>query len=242
MQMINLIEKIYNNHKGRYVYRRITLVLNNEGININHKKVLRIMRNLGLKGMMRNKRKYSSYKRRIGKIADNIIKRNFEADRANLKRFTDVTKFNLKEEKLYLSPILDACGRYIVSYNISKSPNLKQIKDMLTKVLNSDIDYSNLILHSDQGWQYQHKYYQKVLSDNNIIQSMSRKGNIIDNGLMKSFFGILKSKMFYGQENKYKNLDELKVAIDNYIYYYNFKRIKVKLKGLTSALYKSQSL
>lgn len=240
--MINLIEKIYNNHKGRYVYRRITLVLNNEGININHKKVLRIMRNLGLKGMMRNKRKYSSYKRRIGKIADNIIKRNFEADRANLKRFTDVTKFNLKEEKLYLSPILDACGRYIVSYNISKSPNLKQIKDMLTKVLNSDIDYSNLILHSDQGWQYQHKYYQKVLSDNNIIQSMSRKGNIIDNGLMKSFFGILKSKMFYGQENKYKNLDELKVAIDNYIYYYNFKRIKVKLKGLTSALYKSQSL
>lgn len=122
-----------------------------------------------------------------------------------MKWFTDVTEFNLKGEKLYLSPILDACGKYIVSYNISKSPNLEQIKDMLTKALNSDIDYSNLILHSDQGWQYQHKYYQKVLSDNNIIQSMSRKGNNIDNGLMESFFGILKSEIFYSQENKYKN-------------------------------------
>lgn len=104
--MINLIEKIYNNHKGRYVYRRITLVLNNEGININHKKVLRIIKKFGLKGLMRNKRKYSSYKGRIGKIADNIIKRNFEADRANFKWFTDITEFNLKGEKLYLSPIL----------------------------------------------------------------------------------------------------------------------------------------
>lgn len=191
---------------------------------------------------IRRKRKYSSYKGTIGKIADNFIKRNFEAEKPNQKWFTDITEFNLRGEKIYLSPILDAYGRYIVSYNISKSPNLKQIQDMLDKAFEGTENYKGLILHSDQGWQYQHYNYQNVLSKNGVIQSMSRKGNSIDNGLMEGFFGIIKSEMFYGQEKNYKNIEELIASIEKYMYYYNNERIKSKLKGLTPIQYRNQSM
>lgn len=216
--------------------------LKNQGININHKKVLRLMNKLNLHSITRKKRKYTSYKGTIGKIADNHIKRDFEANKPNEKWFTDVTEFNLRGNKIYLSPILDAYGRYIVSYNISSSANSNQIIDMLDKAFINNPNIENLILHSDQGWQYQHNFYTKRLEEKNIIQSMSRKGNSLDNGLMESFFGIMKSEMFYGQENNYKDIEELKLAIEEYIDYYNNKRIKVKLKGLTPTEYRSQSL
>ena len=133
-------------------------------------------------------------------------------------------------------------GRYIVSYDISRSPNLEQINRMLNLAFKENENYENLIFHSDQGWQYQHYSYQEKLKEKKITQSMSRKGNSLDNGLMECFFGLLKSEIFYEQEEKYKTLEELKEAIEDYIYYYNNKRIKEKLKGLTPASYRSQSL
>ena len=240
--VIEKIKEIYYANKGRYGYRRITLELKNQGININHKKVQRLMKKFNLQSIIRKKRKYSSYKGQIGKIADNHIKRDFEAAAPNQKWFTDVTEFNLRGEKLYLSPILDAYGRYIVSYDISKSANLDQINHMLNLAFKENENYEDLIFHSDQGWQYQHNLYQERLKEKKITQSMSRKGNSLDNGLMECFFGLLKSEMFYGQEAAYRTLDELKEAIEDYIYYYNNKRIKEKLKGLTPASYRSQSL
>ena len=197
------------------------------------------MKKFNLQSIIRKKRKYSSYKGQVGKIADNHVKRNFEAIAPNQKWFTDVTEFNLRGEKLYL-PILDTYRRYIVS--ISCSPNLEQINHMLNLAFKENGNYENLIFHSDQGWQYQHYLYQKRLKEKNITQSMSRKGNSLDNGLMECFFGLLKSEMFYEQEEKYRTLEELKEAIEEYIYYYNNKRIKEKLKGLTPASYRSQSL
>ncbi|QYR68166.1 IS3 family transposase [Fusobacterium animalis] len=240
--IIEKIKEIYYANKGRYGYRRVTLELKNQDININHKKVQRIMKKFNLQSIIRKKRKYSSYKGQIGKIADNHIKRNFEATAPNQKWFTDVTEFNLRGEKLYLSPMLDAYGRYIVSYDISRSANLEQINHMLNLAFKENESYENLIFHSDQGWQYQHSSYQKRLKEKKITQSMSRKGNSLDNGLMECFFGLLKSEMFYDQEEKYKTLEGLKEAIEDYIYYYNNKRIKEKLKGLTPASYRSQSL
>lgn len=240
--IINIIKDIFYAHKKRYGYRRITLELKKQGLNINHKKVLRLMNKLKLHSITYKKRKYSSYKGEIGKIADNHIKRNFEANRPNEKWFTDVTEFNLRGSKLYLSPILDAYGRYIVSYNVSSTPNSYQIIDMLTQAFKTNSNIKNLILHSDQGWQYQHKFYTKRLGEKRVIQSMSRKGNSLDNGLIESFFGIMKSAMFYGQENSYKTIEELKSAIAEYIDYYNTKRIKLKLKGLTPMQYRNQSL
>lgn len=133
------------------------------------------MNKLNLHSITRKKRKYSSYQGTIGKIADNHIRRDFEANKSNEKWFTDVTEFNLRGNKIYLSPILDAYGRYIVSYNISSSSNLNQIKDMLDKAFSINKKREKLIFHSDQGWQYQHSFYTKRSEEKNIVQSMSRK-------------------------------------------------------------------
>ena len=240
-EIIEKIREIFINNKERYGYRRITLELKNQNYNVNHKKVYRIMVKLGLKPLKRNKRKYSSYKGTVGKIADNLIKRNFTANNPNEKWYTDVTEFNLRGEKCYLSPILDGFNGEIISYNTSKSPNLAQIDDMLNKAFKKVGNLKGLIFHSDQGWQYQHQSYQQRLKNNGIKQSMSRKGNSIDNGMMENFFGLLKTEMFYDQENCYETLDDLIKAIDDYIYYYNYDRIKEKLKGLSPVNYRLQS-
>ena len=238
--IIDKIKEIFFYHKERYGYRRITLELRNQGYLVNHKKVYRLMIKLGLKPLKRNKRKYSSYKGTVGKTANNLINREFEADRPNEKWYTDVTEFNLRGEKVYLSPILDGFNQEVISYNVSKSPNLEQINDMLNKAFDNK-ELVGLIFHSDQGWQYQHQSYQQRLKNKGIKQSMSRKGNSMDNGLMENFFGILKTEMFYDQEDKYETLDDLIKAIDEYIYYYNYDRIKVKLKGLSPVDYRLQS-
>ncbi len=196
---------------------------------------------LNLKPLKRNKRKYSSYKGTIGKIADNHIERKFESDKPNKKWYTDVTEFNLRGNKIYLSPILDGFNGEVISYNISKSANLEQIKDMLDKAFNNR-NLEGLIFHSDQGWQYQHNSYQSRLKEKGIKQSMSRKGNSMDNGMMENFFGILKTEMFYDQEDQYESIDDLTKAIEDYINYYNYDRIKVKLKGLSPVNYRLRSL
>jgi len=239
--LMNEIINIYYYHEKRYGYRRVTLQLKKQGYAVNEKKVRRLMRRLDLQGIKRNKRRYSSYKGEIGKVAPNIINRNFFSDMPNKKWYTDITEFNLRGNKLYLSPILDGCAGDIVSYRISNNPNLNQVTDMVKEAISRN-NTEGLIFHSDQGWQYQHSFYQKLLKDNGIIQSMSRKGNSIDDGLMENFFGLLKTEMFYDQEHKYKDIDELSKAIDKYIYYYNNERIKSRLKGLTPMEYRNQAL
>lgn len=235
------IKMIYDEHKGNYGYRRITLELRNQGFLVNPKKVQRLMKRMNLAARIRRKRKYSSYKGEIGKKADNLIQRQFEASKPYEKCYTDVTEFAIpaSSQKLYLSPVLDGYNSEIIAYQLSTSPNLEQIKRMLTQAFPDD-HYDDTILHSDQGWQYQHQFYHDFLNQKGIRPSMSRKGNSPDNGMMESFFGILKSEMFYGFEKTFKSLDELKQAIINYIDYYN-KRIKVKLKGLSPVQYRTKS-
>ena len=225
------IQEIYYEHKGNYGYRRITLELRNRGFVVNHKKVQRLMKALGLSARIRRKRKYSSYQGEIGKKAANLIQRQFEASKPMEKCYTDVTEFAIPNstQKLYLSPVLDGFNSEIIAYNLSTSPNLEQVKSMLDQSFTEE-HYENTILHSDQGWQYQHQYYHQFLEDKGIQPSMSRKGNSPDNGMMESFFGILKSEMFYGYEKTFHSLEQLEQAIVDYIDYYNNKRIKVKLK------------
>ena len=238
----NEIETIYNEHKGNYGYRRITLELRNRGFIVNHKKVQRLMKMLGLSARIRRKRKYSSYHGEVGKKAANIIQRQFEAEKPMEKCYTDITEFSIptSNQKLYLSPILDGYNSEIIAYSLSSSPNLNQVKDMLEQAFREE-KYENTILHSDQGWQYQHEFYHNFLEDKGIQPSMSGKGNSTDNGMMESFFGILKSEMFYGYEKTFKSIKELEGAIIDYIDYYNNKRIKVKLKGLSPVQYRTKS-
>ena len=236
------IQSIFTEHKGNYGYRRIHLELRNRGFLVNHKRVQRLMNVLNLQARIRQKRKYSSHKGDIGKKANNLIQRQFEAEKPMEKCYTDVTEFAIpaSSQKLYLSPVLDGFNSEIIAYNLSTSPNLVQVKAMLEQAFTED-HYTNTILHSDQGWQYQHDFYHHFLEDKGIQPSMSRKGNSPDNGMMESFFGILKSEMFYGYEKTFKSIEHLEQAIVDYINYYNNKRIKVKLKGLSPVQYRTKS-
>ena len=233
------IVAIYHENKGRYGYRRITTEVHNRGFLINHKTVQRLMKELGLVCRVRIK-KYRSYKGEVGKIAPNLLSRNFYAEKPNQKWATDVTEFSLFGEKMYLSPILDLHNGYLVSYTISERPVLDMVTSMLEKAFETIPDGTGLVLHSDQGWQYQHKQYQRMLRRKGIRQSMSRKGNCLDNAVMENFFGLLKSELFYLQE--FRSLDHFKQELVDYLDYYNNRRIKAKLKGLPPALHRQQAL
>ena len=230
---------IYHENKGRYGYRRITIELNKRNITLNHKTVQKLMKELGLVCRVRMK-KYRSYKGAVGKIAPNLLNRDFVADRPNQKWVTDVTEFNLFGEKLYLSPILDLYSSDLISYTISEHPVLNMVTTMLDKAFTQIPDGINLILHSDQGWQYQHKQYQKMLQKKGIQQSMSRKGNCLDNAVMENFFGLLKSELLYLQE--FDSMEHFKSELIDYLDYYNNERIKAKLKGLPPAIHRQQAL
>ena len=233
------ITAIYHEHKGRYGYRRITTELSKRGIFLNHKTVQRLMHELGIQCRVRMK-KYRSYKGEVGKIAPNHLKRNFYAEKPNQKWVTDVTEFHLFGQKLYLSPILDLCSRDIVSYTISEHPVLSMVTTMLEQAFTAIPDGTGLILHSDQGWQYQHKKYQRMLKQKGIIQSMSSKGNCLDNAVMENFFGILKSELLYLQD--FESMEHFKSELVDYLDYYNNRRGKEKLKGLPPALHRQQAL
>ena len=233
------IPAIYHENRGRYGYRRITAELRNRNLPLNHKTVQRRMKELGLVCRVRMK-KYRSYKGEVGKIVPNLLNRDFHADKPNQKWVTDVTEFSLFGEKLYLSPILDLCSSDLVSYTISERPVLSMVTTMLDKAFEKIPDDTNLILHSDQGWQYQHKQYQQMLRDKGIRQSMSRKGNCLDNAVIENFFGLLKSELLYLQE--FQSLEHFKQELIDYLDYYNNRRIKAKLKGLPPAIHRQQAL
>ena len=237
-----LKEEIYSiaaENKGRYGCRRVTQKLRNRGLHYNHKLVMKLMKQLSLSSKVRMK-KYRSYKGEVGKIAPNLLGRDFYAEKPNQKWVTDVTEFSLFGEKLYFSPVLDPCSEDLVSYTISNRPVLGMVIFMLEKAFEMIPEGTRLILHSDQGWQYQHKQCQRMLESKGICQSMSRKGNCLDNAVMENFFGLLKSELLYLQD--FDSLKRFKNELIDYLDYYNNCKIKLKLKGLTSALHRYQAL
>ena len=233
------IEKIFHKHKGRYGYRRIRYALHRDGIHLNHKTVQRLMAKLGLKSTVRPK-KYRSYKGDVGRIAPNILKRDFVSTKPNQKWATDVTEFKVAGEKVYLSPIIDLFNQEVISHTVATSPKLHLVTEMLEKATSKLGKTSSLTLHSDQGWQYQHNIYRNQLKEKGIKQSMSRKGNCLDNAVAENFFALLKTEMYHGYH--FDSVEQLMASIDEYIDYYNNARIKVKLKGLTPVEYRNQAL
>ncbi|MCI0768536.1 IS3 family transposase, partial [Bacillus sp. TL12] len=225
-----LIRAIYDEHDGCYGYRRIRDELTNRGLKVNHKKVYRLMKELGLKCLVRMK-KYRSYKGKVGKIAPNILNRNFQAEKPNKKWVTDITEFKLFGEKLYLSPMLDLFNGEIITYTIGSRPTYSLVSTMLDQSFERLTEEDTLLIHSDQGWHYQMKQYRHSLNTRGITQSMSRKGNCYDNAVIENFFGIMKSEFLYRKE--FKHIEHFKQELAKYIAYYNHKRIKAKLKGMS---------
>ena len=233
------IQAIYHRHQGRYGYRRVHLELSNQQYYLNPKTVQKLMGHLGLKSTVRPKR-YQSYKGSVGKAAPNLLERNFAAKVPNQKWVTDVTEFNIKGEKVYLSPILDLYNQEIISYEIADRPMISSVTQMLQSAFKRLKRQEKPLLHSDQGWQYQMGLYQQALKAQGITQSMSRKGNCLDNAVMENWFGIMKTEFFY--QKKFADVQSFKTELKEYIDYYNHDRIKEKLKGLSPVQYRTQSL
>jgi putative transposase len=243
-ELKELITHLFKNFHERYGYKRITKELKKLGHCVNHKKVYRLMLELGLKCVkfMRKSRKYNSYKGKVGKIAKNRLSRRFNTSIPLQKLVTDITEFKcLGEEKLYLSPILDLYNGEIISFGIKNRPTLDLViepLDQTIKIIKNYATYRTTI-HSDQGWHYQHNQWVKTLKKNKVFQSMSRKATCADNASMENFFGILKQEMYYGE--KLVSYEELKRRIEDYIYWYNNERSKEKLTGLSPVEYRTQS-
>lgn len=231
------IQQICIENKGRYGYRRVTLELRHRGFQTNHKVVMKLMQQENLTCKLRAK-KYRSYRGKVGKIAPNLLDRNFKAEAPNIKWTTDITEFKLLGQRLYLSSILDLFNSEIVSYTLSKHPYFHQVVEMLTNAFEKIPDLSHLLLHSDQGWQYQMKPYQKMLKEKGIQQSMSRKANCYDNSVMENFFGILKTEFYNDQV--FASIEQFTQELSEYIDYYNNSRIKVKLNGLSPVQFRTQ--
>ncbi|OEH80942.1 integrase [Enterococcus rivorum] len=245
-----IVKEIFEENNGNYGYRRIQIALNQLGLKVNQKKIRRIMRKLGLKGLKftRKSRKYSSYKGTVGQVVKNRIHRRFFTSVPHQKITTDTSEFKYYEQgengkpvikKLYLDPFLDLFNGEILSYQISEKPNAKAILDAQNNAIErtADCPYRRTF-HSDQGWAYQMSGYRKPLVAKKIFQSISRKGNCLDNSPMENFFGLLKQEVYYGVI--YTSFEGLKQAINEWIYYYNHQRIKTKL-GCSPVQYRERT-
>ncbi|MCN4766087.1 IS3 family transposase, partial [Escherichia coli] len=232
-----LIASIFHEHRGCYGYRRIHCELQKRGLKFSGKTVRKLMQQLGLKSPVRLK-KYRSYRGNMGLAAENILQRQFKAEAPCEKWVTDITEFRAGGQKLYLSPILDLFNGEIVAWETACRPAEELVKRMLNKGLESLAEGEKPLLHSDQGWHYRIKSYQSALADRGLVQSMSRKGNCLDNAVMENFFGHLKEEMYYRRD--YRNVEELENAVNEYITYWNQKRIKLSLGGLSPVEYRTE--
>lgn len=239
--IVETIKTIVSEHRGRFGYRRVTLALKEMGIRINHKRVLRLMRDHHLlcAKFNRKSRKFITYRGKVGRLARNRFNRRFKTDRPYQKLVTDITQFKIQgtEQRLYLSPIMDLYNSEIISYKISDRPTYDIVHEPLCEALalRPKLGY-RMTIHSDQGWHYQMKQWRAKLKGHKVFQSMSRKGNCLDNSPMENFFGLLKQEMFYGET--FDSYATLKTHIEAYIRYYNHDRIKLKLDGLSPVGYR----
>lgn len=234
MSQHNLIKAVYNKFKGRYGYRRICDTLRTKfALAINYKKVLRIMRELGLRSRIRMKRKYFGPSDNL--FAPNVLCRDFNSNLPKYKLVTDVTYLKVGGKNYYLSVVLDLFNNEVISYNLSNLNNNIFVLDSIKSALQL-VNINNCILHSDQGHQYTSIAYTMLLKNSGIIKSMSRRGNCLDNACIESFFGHLKSESIY--LTKVNTYEELKVLIDEYIYFYNNERIQNKLKKMAPIEYR----
>jgi putative transposase len=234
------VAEIFEKNHGRYGHRRVHTEMVKQGWRVAKKTVLKLMRFLRLVCKVRRKKRYNSYHGEQGRVAPNVLNREFETDAPNRKWVTDVTEFSVGDRKLYLSPVMDLFDRQIISYTISSSPNLELTNTALRQALACLEHGQQPLVHSDQGFQYQHVSWRNLLQNAGAVQSMSRKGNCYDNAVMENFFGHLKEELFH--HVRFLNTDALTAALREYIRWYNTERISTKLKGLSPVQYRTQAL
>ena len=226
------IRAVYDEHKGRYGYRRITAALcSSMAEPVNHKCVQRLMQKMGLRALIRVKQRSWHVPGMSDVHVPNVLKRDFFAKAPNKKWATDITEFNVNGQKLYLSACMDLYNGEIIAHRMARRPVFDLVSSMLEAALSRSEDTSGLTAHSDQGWHYKMQPYRAMLAHRGVNQSMSRKGNCFDNAVIESFFGTLKAEYFHLAT--FDGIDDLEVGVHDYIHYYNHERIKLGLKGLS---------
>lgn len=224
----------------RFGHRRIHLALRGNGWTVTKKLVFKLMSQLGLKSKVRLKRKYNSYKGTTSHIAENHLKRDFDATAPNQKWVSDVTEFRVENQKVYLSPIYDLFDHSIISYQLATSPSTTLTAQSLLDAFETQKPDKGLLIHTDQGFQYQHSSWRSIIGQHDGRQSMSRKGNCYDNAVMENFFGHLKAEMFHGEY--FATVDDFIASVDDYMHWYNAERIQERLKGMTPMEYRNHAL
>lgn len=236
------IKELFNESHARYGYRRIHALLIREGNTISEKIVRRIMKEDKLIVGFAKKKKYSSYKGEISPSVPNVIKRDFHAAKPNEKWLTDITEFSLPKGKVYLSPIIDCFDGMIVSWTIGTSPNAELVNTMLENGITLLSEDEKPIIHSDRGCHYRWPEWIQKTKEAGLTRSMSKKGCSPDNSACEGFFGRLKNEMFYGYNWNGVTTKEFIAILNNYIHWYNEKRIKVTLGGLSPLEYRDSLL
>jgi len=236
----DVIKAIFEQMKHHYGYRRVHSELRKRGWEVNHKLVYKLMDQMGLKSKVRSRRKYNSYQGQTSHVAENLLDRNFTPEQPNTVWVSDVTEFRVAGTKVYLSPIMDLGDRSILAHELSTSPSTKFTSTSLKNAITWHEPGEGLMVHTDQGVQYQHSSWRQLIESVGGVQSMSRKGNCYDNAVMENFFGHLKTEMYYGEY--FASVDELYRAVDDYIFWYNNTRLQKRFKGLTPMQYRNQTL
>jgi transposase InsO family protein/transposase-like protein len=232
------IHEIFCENKSRYGYRRIHALLAREGVCISEKIVRRIMKEEGLEVVIKTNRKYNSYKGEITPAVENLLERDFHADKPNLKWLTDITEFHIPAGKIYLSPMIDCFDGLVVSQTVGTSPNANLVNEMLDLAVGTLVEGEHPVVHSDRGCHYRWPGWIERTERYGLTRSMSKKGCSPDNSACEGFFGRLKNEMFYGRSWQGVGIDEFIDMLDEYIHWYNEKRIKVSLFAMSPLEYR----
>lgn len=234
------ITEAFEQARGRYGHRRVHTVLARQGRRVAKKTVLKLMNVLGLVCRVRRRRRYRSWLGQTGTVAENALNRQFSAEAPDTKWVTDVTEFRIGNRKVYLSPVIDLFDRSVVAYSHGPSPTLELTNSSLREAIAALDTGKTPLVHSDQGFQYQHASWRILLDDAGLTQSMSRRGNCLDNSVAENFFGHVKEELF--NHDRFDTVEEFTAALDEYLGWYNTTRISTTLKGLSPVEYRAQAL
>jgi putative transposase len=226
--------------RGRYGHRRVHAMLHRKGWRVAKKTVLKLMNALGLFCKVRRPRRYRSWLGPTGAVAANVLDRQFTAPAPDTKWVTDVTEFRVGDRKVYLSPVIDLFDRSVIAYSHGPSPTLELTNSSLRAAIATLNGEARPLVHSDQGFQYQHASWRGLLEDAGLAQSMSRRANCLDNSMAENFFGHLKEELFH--HTSFDTVEDFTAALEEYIDWYNTTRISTTLEGLSPVEYRAQAL
>lgn len=233
------IRAVWTQAKGRYGHRRIHRALRTDGWRLAKKTVLARMRALGLICQVRRRRtRWGRGRGAQGMTVPNVLNRNFTASAPNQKWVSDVTELRIGDAKRYLAPVMDLFDRQIIAYTLGRAPNLELATSALQAALATRPPGDQPLVHTDQGFQYQHRAWHALLADAGATPSMSRKGTCLDNAVIESFFGHLKAEVLI---EPFTTIDALETAVHDYLHWYNHERTSEPLNGLSPVQYRAHA-